>query len=97
MQPLNIEDTGVDYRAYARGIASVGWLWRENLSLLAQIHAGTSAFDTGLTQLDDPPSQIGLGINWKLKQGTMINLSFVENINQQTTPDFSFTVGLYFD
>jgi hypothetical protein len=97
MQPLSIEDMGVDYRAYARGITSVGWLWQENLSLLAQLHAGTSAFDTGVSQLDDSPVQIAMGLNWKLKQGTMMNLSLVENVSQQTAPDFSFTVGLYFD
>lgn len=95
--PFKNDKSDVEYNSYARGSFSLGWQWNKRLALLGQIQGGNSAFDTGLEQLDENPWQLSLGLNWLLAAGSMVNFSFVENITQQTTPDFTITLGLYFD
>ena len=72
-------------------------MWNARLSLLGQLQGGSSVYDTDLSQLDGSPFQLSLGLNWLFTENSMINFSFVENISQQTTPDFTITVGQNFE
>ena len=95
--PFSSDESEFNYRSYARGLVTLGWMWNARLSLLGQLQGGSSVYDTDLSQLDGSPFQLSLGLNWLFTENSMINFSFVENISQQTTPDFTITVGQNFE
>jgi hypothetical protein len=91
--PLKKTDPGIDYNAYFRGSFALGRVLTRRISLLAQIQGGTSPYSSGIAELDNSPVQFSFGANWIVTPRSMLNFTFVENINQDTTPDFGFTVG----
>ena len=91
--PLKKADPGIEYNAYFRGSFALGRVLTRRISLLAQIQGGTSPYSSGIAELDNSPVQFSFGANWLVTPRSMLKFTFVENINQDTTPDFGFTVG----
>jgi len=91
--PLKKTDPGIEYSAYARGSMVLGRVLNSRVSLLGQLQGGNSPYSSGITELDGSPVQLSFGANWIVTPRTMLNFTFVENITQDTTPDFGFTVG----
>jgi hypothetical protein len=91
--PFRKSDPGIEYDPYARGSGVLGWTWKDRLALLGQVQGGNSPYNSGIAELDSSPVQLSFGVNWMVTSRSMLNFTFVENITQDTTPDFGFTVG----
>ena len=89
------DDSGDDgFRPYARGSATLGWQWKTRWSLLAQVQGGTSPYRAGIRELDQDPWQVSFGFHHALGRKANLTIAFVENISQQTAPDFGVSLGL---
>jgi len=96
IHPFAKDESGLNIQSYARASTTLGWQLKRPLSLLVQIQGGLSPYDSGIQQLDQSPSQISFGIRWAMSRKAVLTFAFVENMNQQTTPDFGFTIGINF-
>jgi len=96
IHPFAKDESGLNIQSYARASTTLGWQLKRPLSLLVQIQGGLSPYDSGIQQLDQSPSQISFGIRWAMSRKAVLTFAFVENMSQQTTPDFGFTIGLNF-
>ena len=86
----------VKYQPYARGSATLGWKYSDQLSLIAQAQGGMSPYSSGLRQLDNPPFIYSFGLQGETDSGTGWSFIFTENgLTQQTTQDFTMTVSLH--
>jgi len=88
------ETTG--YRDYARLSTTLGYRLGARWALLAQVQGGSSPYATGIEQLDQDPWLVAFGGRWALGEQTALSIAFTEGITQQTSPDFTLTVGLEF-
>ena len=96
IHPFAKDESGLNIQNYARASTTLGWQLKRPLSLLVQLQGGLSPYDSGIQQLDQSPSQISFGIRWAMSRKAVLTFAFVENMSQQTTPDFGFTIGLNF-
>lgn len=83
---------GADVSARPIGSAFLGleYLWLTNWSILAQVSYYTSPIEnTGLSTLDDPSVELGLGVIGRIAERTDVELTLGEDLFGQGAPDFT--------
>ncbi len=101
IHPFTRSEFGHPVKDYYRGALVTGWKSERFSSwlgmpaaLLIQAQGGTSPYRTDVAQLDRDPWLISFGARFMATKGYAWNLTFTENITQNSTQDFGFSLGV---
>lgn len=82
-------------RAAGFGWLTLGYGWTPRFTLKAQLYVHSALYENSrLEAVDAVAVQGALGFAWHFAQATRMDLSIVEDLNQDASPDVSFNLSL---
>lgn len=82
---------GVNLKSYAASTFTLEYLLIPKLSVLSQLDLRTAAYSSHTPYLSSPPILISFGVNWKIRQTSLVQLSFTEDLSI-AVPDITFQI-----
>jgi len=77
------------------GWISLGYAWTENFVTKAQLYVHSQLYDESrLTAVEGIAVQGGAGFTWRFSQATEMDLSIIEDLNAEASPDVTFSLAL---
>ncbi|MEJ2182135.1 MAG: DUF3187 family protein [Nitrospirota bacterium] len=87
------QEVDVPLHDFLYGGAGIEWEAAGRLSLLTQLMAQGSPFDTGIRELDTVSLLWSLGLRYGMGEGSALEASFSEDPNTAGAPDFMVSLG----